>query len=125
MNKTLLTAVDQNLLLPDDPRLRELYRGNEFYYHAMAFLATTIRDLESDVSIYRGEDISDTVEEWFCNYTDMNSVEFFEQHKDEMIRKATQLHHLLPAGVFERLDVHEVHHRAVFFTGVLHTVDYR
>lgn len=125
MNKLIMVAVDQNLLLPDQMMLKELYRGNEHYYHAMAFLASTIRDLESETSIYCGEDINDTVEEWFCSYKDMMSVSFYENCKDEMIRKATQMHHLLPEGVYERLDFHESYPRVVYFTGLLHTVDYR
>jgi hypothetical protein len=125
MNQVVLITVDQNLILPDDPAIREYYRGNQFYYHAMAFLASTIRDLESDVSIYRGEDVSDTVEEWFSEYRDMNTVHFYERYKDEMIRKATHMHHLLPPGVYERLDFHEATYRAVYFTGVVHAVDYR
>lgn len=125
MSRIAMVTFDPALILPNDPTLFREFHNNENYYNAMGFLANTIRDLESDLSLYRGEDITDTVEEYFSDYRCAHTLEFFEQHKDEMIRKATVMHNLMPYGIFERFDFWEAQPRGIYFSGLLHAIDYR
>ncbi|MNF25411.1 hypothetical protein D3C81_199920 [compost metagenome] len=115
---------DPEVLLPEG-MAKELFRGNELYYNALAFLASTIRDRDSGLSIYRGEDIQDTVEEWFSSYMDDHTAHHLQDHQAEMMKKATHMHNLLPDGIFERFDIHEIRPRGVFFSGIIHDIDYR
>jgi hypothetical protein len=125
MSQVTIITFDPRLILPYDPIAFHDLMGNEHYYNAMGFLASTIRDLHSDASIYQGDDISDSVEQYFSEYRDMQTQDFYNQHTDEMIRKATVMHHLMPPGIFERLDFWEQHPRAIYFSGILHANDYR
>ena len=124
MSKSFIIVFDPETLLPDG-MAKELFRGNELYFDAIGFLASTIRDRDSGASIYQGEDIGETVEEWFNTYMDDHTMHHLQDHKEEMMKKATHMHNLLPDGIFERLDVHEVRPRGVFFSGLIHDVDYR
>ncbi|ARV77208.1 hypothetical protein FDI21_gp037 [Pseudomonas phage Noxifer] len=125
MSQLTLVTFDPAIILPNYPGQAREFHDNENYYNAMGFLANTIRDLESDLSIYRGEDISDTIEEYFSDYCCMHTLEFYQRHTDEMMRKATIMHNLMPAGIFERFDFWEAHPRGIYFSGLLHAIDYR
>lgn len=125
MSQVALITFDPKLILPNNPREQKWFVDNPAFFNAMSFLATTIRDSTTDISIYQGEDVSDSIEEYFCNYRDHHTVQFYEEYRDEMIRKATIMEQLLPPGIYERLDYWESHPRAIYFSGILHAIDYR
>lgn len=125
MSKTTLITFDPRIILPEDPMYFRDLMSNDIYYNVMGFMASAIRDLHSDVSIYQGDDISDTIEEYLSECKDMYTQDYYCRHTDEMMRKATTMHQLMPPGIFERLDFWEQHPRAIYFSGILHAIDYR
>lgn len=124
MSKSFIFVFDPEILLPDG-LAKEPFRNSEHYFHALAFLTGTIRDFNSGVSIYQGEDYNESMDEWFTSYMENHDMYHLEDVRGSMMKKATHMHNLLPDGIFERLDIHELRPRGVFFSGIIHDIDYR
>lgn len=124
MSKSFLARFKPDTLLPSDLGFIHTYGNDSAYYRALGFFATLIRDSETSCSIYVGDPYDDYVDDYINDLSTDRRADF-RNHLAEIKRCAKTLQGLIPDGVFERLDFHQVDAHGVSYIGVLHATDYR
>lgn len=127
MSRTIYLTLPKALLLPQHSEFRlELGYAME-YYDFLVRVVCVVRDSFSEVSLYRGESYEDYVILFLEDLMALapEAYRLCNQYLGEVLSCAMQLNTLLPAGIFEKLDLFQVNMETVSFIGVLHAVDYR
>jgi len=125
MTQLAMIAFPRELVMPTDAQRAARLVGCVPFFNAMVFLAMTLRDSMSPISMYEGDDISDTIENYFCDDRNVEVMDYYETCRDEIIAKATVMEQLLPDGLYEMMAYWDTTATGVFYTAVIHYSEFR